>query len=291
MNLQNPNEIMISVVILTKDSAGTIELCLSALKEALNASQLSYEIIIVDGYSKDDTLKHVKDSFPDALILQDYGNLAQCRKKGIETSHGEFICMIDSDIVIPRNFFDMLKAFENPEVGCISGRYELTKDSIVKRYYDDRKDSARNVGVIESRLGVGAACTIYRGSLLRKCLPDERLITGEDTDMALSINDLGYKALIDTNMFCAHVRKSGLLDEMRIQYKFGKTIPIIFERHLEYEKRIGKRRILSILASLFFPFYYLKKTNKHRYAVIAWLFALSYNLGYLTSWHLPKRYK
>jgi glycosyltransferase involved in cell wall biosynthesis len=281
--------IKVSTVILTKNSERTLNHCLSALRKALSSIG-SYEVIIVDGYSRDGTLNIVSKYIPNAHILQHEGNLAQCRKVGIQTSQGEYICMIDSDIVVPSNFFDMMRFFDD-DVGCVTGIFDLVGDSFVKEYYEHERErlQLKKIGVIETDESVAAACTIYRACLLKRSLPDERLFAGEDKDMALGIIDLGYKILIDTDMVCVHTRESSLTDEMRRNFIFGEIAHILFDRHPDYKRKMWKRRCLSLFASLVFPFYYFLKVRKFKYAFAAWLLALSYNLGFLSSRISPSR--
>jgi len=273
-------QVNVTVVVLTKNSEQTIESCLQKLRMAIR--NIECEIIVVDGHSKDHTLQIVSKYFPEARIYTSNGNLPHCRKLAIQVSEGSYICMVDSDIEVPSHFFSLLRLFKNPQVGCVSGWFELVKDSIIQRYYSHRKDymQMRNIGVVE-RDYVGSACTIYRASVLKRCLPDERLFAGEDRDMALSINDLNYKVLLDTNMFCPHTRKSGLLSEMKTMFMFGQMTPGIYERHPKHRQAMFKRKIASLLASFFFPAYYLTKVNKLRYGVIAWLLSLCYNVGFM----------
>lgn len=279
--MKQPRNVTVSIVILTKNSEQTLESCLQKLRTAIR--NIECEIVIVDGCSEDQTLCIVSKYFPKAHIYSSNGNLAQCRKLAIQASKGEYICMIDSDIEIPSQFFELLQLFKNPQIGCVSGRFELVKDGIIKRYYNSRKDYAqiRNTGIIE-RDNVGSACTIYRATILKHCLPDERLFVGEDKDMALSIKDLNYKVLLDTSIFCPHTRKSNLLDEMKRMFKFGQVVPIIYERHPKYKQATFKRKIASLFVSFFFPPYYATKVHKLlHYGIIAWLLALSYNLGFM----------
>jgi len=159
------NQIKVSIVILTKNSERTLSHCLSALKKALLNLE-SYEVIIVDGYSRDRTLDIVSTYFPNARIFQHKGNLAQCRKVGIQASQGEYICMIDSDIVVPLNFFSMVQFFDY-NVGCVAGIFDLVGDSFVKEYSEHERErlQLKKIGVIETDESVAAACTIYRAFL------------------------------------------------------------------------------------------------------------------------------
>ena len=79
-------ESLVSFVIPTLNSARTLGPCLSSIE---SQSYKNVEIIIVDGYSQDQSLE-IAESF-NSQILQSYGSLGQAREEGIEYANGEII--------------------------------------------------------------------------------------------------------------------------------------------------------------------------------------------------------
>jgi N-acetylglucosaminyl-diphospho-decaprenol L-rhamnosyltransferase len=104
----------ISAIVVTYNSAQTIESCLKCLKEALNFHES--EIIVVDNASKDDTrdivLRFLPDSKP-VLLPRNLGFAAGVNA-GITHSHGQYILLVNPDLFL--------------NSGCIQGMLQFMKD-------------------------------------------------------------------------------------------------------------------------------------------------------------------
>jgi glycosyltransferase involved in cell wall biosynthesis len=87
---------LISITIPTYNSAKTIDTCLRAIK---NQTYHNYEIIVIDSYSTDDTLKIAK-SHQTVKILQYDGGLLGARIAGLNHAHGKYILLLDSDQIL-----------------------------------------------------------------------------------------------------------------------------------------------------------------------------------------------
>jgi len=85
---------LVSINIPTYNSGKAIGKCLDSIK---NQTYKNVEIIIVDGYSKDHTLKMAKEY--GANIYYALG-LSEARRLGIEKSKGKYIFFLDSDQAI-----------------------------------------------------------------------------------------------------------------------------------------------------------------------------------------------
>ncbi|HYE22817.1 MAG TPA: glycosyltransferase family 2 protein [Verrucomicrobiae bacterium] len=91
------NEPLVSVIIPTKNSESTLEDCLKSIKKQ---SYKSLEIIVVDNSSKDNT----------KVIAEKYGKVYEKgpersaqRNFGVSQSSGEYVLIIDSDMVLSEN--------------------------------------------------------------------------------------------------------------------------------------------------------------------------------------------
>ena len=94
INLQNLPKV--SFCIPTFNSEETIEMCLSSITSQ-NYPKL--EIIVVDGYSTDNTVNIVK-KFTDKIFFE-RGPVGCARQKSIQEADGEILAVFDSDIIIP----------------------------------------------------------------------------------------------------------------------------------------------------------------------------------------------
>lgn len=88
----------------------------AVLKSVIKQTVLPYEVIIADDGSKDDTRILIEDwqkIFPVPLIhswQEDIGfRLAESRNKAISKSSGDYIVMIDGDMVLSKNFIEDYK--------------------------------------------------------------------------------------------------------------------------------------------------------------------------------------
>ena len=87
----------ISIIIPTLNSSLTINKC---IKSVLNQTYKNFEIIILDSYSKDNTLnkiRNLKSNKIKIFSISKKKKLSDIRYFGILKSKGEFICFLDSD--------------------------------------------------------------------------------------------------------------------------------------------------------------------------------------------------
>ena len=85
---------LVSVIVPTYNSAGTLEECLSALS---SQNYKNIEIIIADSFSKDKT-KEIARRFTNSII--DAESLALARQKAVALAKGKYILFLDSDQII-----------------------------------------------------------------------------------------------------------------------------------------------------------------------------------------------
>lgn len=87
----------ISIIIPTLNSSSTISKC---IRSVLNQTYKNFEIIILDSYSKDNTLNKIENFKSNKIKIFSISSkkkLSDIRYFGILKSKGEFICFLDSD--------------------------------------------------------------------------------------------------------------------------------------------------------------------------------------------------
>lgn len=122
----------LSVIILTKNSASTIGKCLESV---LDQSILPDEIIVIDGGSKDDTLKILRQ-FPVQVHRENSRSIGYARNLGVKRAKGEIVFFIDSDCYAERDWVkNMLPHLDHPEVVGVAGRIvPWDPESMLARY-------------------------------------------------------------------------------------------------------------------------------------------------------------
>jgi len=77
------------------------------------------KLIIVDGYSTDDTIEFVRQYT--SCIIQDNRGRGKGREIGIRQVDTEWFAFVDSDVILCPNWFEEIRKSITPEVGAIHG--------------------------------------------------------------------------------------------------------------------------------------------------------------------------
>lgn len=105
-----PAEPRISIVVPALNEERLIEQTLKSAREVVPEA----EIIVVDGGSKDGTVK-IAEKY--AKVYVEKGNIATARNAGAERSVGDIVVFLDADTTITRQFIDEVKKnFRDPEI-------------------------------------------------------------------------------------------------------------------------------------------------------------------------------
>ncbi|PZD71078.1 Hyaluronan synthase [Acaryochloris thomasi RCC1774] len=94
-----------SVVIPTYNRLPILQKCLKALAQQDLAPEHSYEVVVVDDGSTDDTVVWLRQEMPDIqLYEQAHKGPAAARNLGVQKADGDTIIFIDSDLVVTEAF-------------------------------------------------------------------------------------------------------------------------------------------------------------------------------------------
>lgn len=106
----NREEDLVSVIVPMYNSSNYIK---ETLESIISQTYTNMEVIIIDDGSTDDSFSIAnKYCVRDArihLFRQDNHGVSYTRNKGIDYAKGEFICFVDSDDIIDRNYIEVLK--------------------------------------------------------------------------------------------------------------------------------------------------------------------------------------
>jgi len=92
-NAIQPKTPLVSVVIPTRNSAGTIADCVKSVR---SQSHRPVEIIVVDNYSTDSTVEIAKRN--GALVMLRAGGRSAQKNWGAKFAKGEYLYFVDSDV-------------------------------------------------------------------------------------------------------------------------------------------------------------------------------------------------
>jgi hypothetical protein len=123
---------MVSIVIVTYNSEDDIGECLRSIYEKTDS--ISYEIIVVDNHSQDDTVRVIKKEFPDVRLICNYENknFAYATNQGIRLSKGRFIMLLNPDTALKNRAIERLYSFldERPDIGAVAPKLLNPEGSI-----------------------------------------------------------------------------------------------------------------------------------------------------------------
>jgi GT2 family glycosyltransferase len=87
-----------------------------------NQTYRPVEFICVDNASSDDSIKFIRENYPDVKIIQNPDNymFARGNNIGIEATQGEIVCLLNNDVKVAPDFIEkIIAAFEaNPEMAA-----------------------------------------------------------------------------------------------------------------------------------------------------------------------------
>jgi glycosyltransferase involved in cell wall biosynthesis len=192
--------VLISIIVPTKNEAGNLYSCLNSIINS-DLNRQIYEIIVVDNFSTDQTIKIAK-RYTRKVYLYGSERSAQ-RNFGARKARGKYLLFLDADMSIPRNLLsECLK--------CISTSYCLlfTVYSPIALYIpeviigDSYWNQVRRFErYFYNGTYVDAVRFIKKEAFLKTDGYDEKLTACEDWDLDLRLKNQGQFELISTPLF------------------------------------------------------------------------------------------
>jgi len=115
------SEVCLSIILVSYKTREVIEECLKSIYK--NPPAFPFEVIIVDNASFDGTVELIKKDFPNVHLIENNTNrgFPAANNQGIEISRGNFILLLNSDVVVLPGSIDKMIKFmkEHSDVGAI----------------------------------------------------------------------------------------------------------------------------------------------------------------------------
>jgi glycosyltransferase involved in cell wall biosynthesis len=123
---------MISVIVPSYNEEANIGRCLESLSNQ-TIPRNEYEIIVVDGNSKDKT-REIAERYADLVFIQTSPKVGGARNDGVLRSRGEIIATTDADCIIPRDWLEVIgEDFRNGEIVQLYGPVDPIEKGIKNR--------------------------------------------------------------------------------------------------------------------------------------------------------------
>jgi len=190
----------IDVIVLTKNSEQKLESCLKSIYKNVPVDR----IIVVDGYSTDNTLEilHRFDGkYHNIILIQDKGTRGRARQIGIKEAKTEWLMFVDSDVVLCNDWFNKAKEFMKDDVGAIWGIeiWSVIQNPTVLKVF---LQITRKIFEIRG----GTHDLLVRRDAIRDIRIPENLHVFEDAFVKDWIIKMGYKVIPCYDPYCIHYR-------------------------------------------------------------------------------------
>lgn len=187
----------ISVVIPSRNEAGSLSTCLDAL-EGQDFPRDRYELIVVDGHSTDgcDAAARARG----VRLLSDHGDgPSAARNLGIRAARAPIVAFTDADCIPERDWLTRIAEVfaEDPLLDGVGGGLRVTRLSLLGRMEDSDAQAAYR-GFITSNVAYRREVLLALGGF------DEKLQCCEDYDLAWRAMDAGYRVLHDPRPLVVH---------------------------------------------------------------------------------------
>ena len=118
-----------SIIVPTLNEEKLVGRCLKSLSKQ-TIPRKDYEIIVVDGGSKDKTVRIAK-KYADKVLEGNYKPLGAARQAGFEAAKGRIVAFTDGAGVLPENWVEeIIKAFDEEGVVCALGPIACLEDDV-----------------------------------------------------------------------------------------------------------------------------------------------------------------
>lgn len=222
-------------------------LTLPALFDALGNSGRTFEVIIVDDCSTDDSVKYLADNFPQISLLINSSNsgFAKTINKGIYAAKQELVLLLNSDVKLTRNYFaKQFQYFQIDDTFGVMGKIigwddELIQDAAKYPKFDGFKlktsfnyidNNEGNSGLYSMYLS-GANALVDRQKLLQLGGFDELYspFYMEDVDLSIRAWRVGWKCYFEPLSVCRHRTSTSISTKENKQF-----IRTIYNRNKMY---------------------------------------------------------
>lgn len=206
-----------SIIILTYNKLEYTKLCIESIRKY--TSKYSYELIVVDNNSTDDTVKWLKQQKDIKAIYnsENQGFPKGCNQ-GIEIAAGDNILLLNNDTVVTYNWLENLvnclhSSADIGAVGAITNNCSYYQAiSVNYKSLEEMQKFAKQLNVAnpnqwEERLKLIGFCMLIKREVVDKIgLLDERFTPGnyEDDDYSLRIRKSGYRLMLCRDVFIHH---------------------------------------------------------------------------------------
>jgi len=252
----------LSIIIVNYNTSNLLKECIESIKNS--ALNISYEIIVIDNNSFDNSIDLIKDKFQNLKIIINKINLgfARANNQGIKRSEGRYILLLNPDtVILPNSLKRMMEFMDNhPEAGVagckvlnpngtlqLACRRSFPAPSVsfyrltgLSRLFPKSKTFARynltyyNPDVVQEVDAVsGSFMMIIRKAINEVGMLDEQFFMyGEELDLCFRMKEKGWKVYYVPDAEIIHYKgKSSQQRKRKAVIDFHKAMYIFHKKH------------------------------------------------------------
>lgn len=225
----------ISVVIPNYNGKHLIEKNLPTIIAALEFSKVEYEIIIPDDCSKDDSVKFIKDKFPEVIVVTNTTNLGFSGNinRGLRLAKYDLTFAVNSDVSIEQDYFEhQFIHFKDDNIfGVMGGIYDEQTNKLIdaaklcEQTISGEINSTKNAYTQDDRVlptyFPSGANALVDTKKLKKINYFNEIYSPfykEDTDLGLVAWRMGWRSIFEPKSKCHHKTSSTILSSHKKKY-------------------------------------------------------------------------
>ncbi len=283
----------ISIIIVNYNVRYFLEQCLLSVYKSIN--NLKVEVFVVDNDSVDNSVKTVKDNFPEVKLIVNKQNLgfAKANNQALKLAKGKYVLLLNPDTLVEEDTllmsFDYMES--NHQVGALgvklidgegrflpeskrgfptlaSSFYRLT--GLSKLFPHSRIFNQYNLGFLDeneiSEVDVlSGAFMFIRRDILQEVgyLDEDFFMYGEDIDFSYRIKKSGYKVIYFPKTKIVHFKgESTKKSSLKYHNTFYKAMSIFAKKHYGNKGFNPLLILINIAVTFLVVFNFLKSLLK-----------------------------
>jgi glycosyltransferase involved in cell wall biosynthesis len=234
------------------------------------------ELIVVDGYSQDNTIHIIKDGLSKtdlkcSFYFENKG-LGEARQIVVDKATTEYILWLDGDMTISKDFIRKQVEFmdKNPKAGIAKGRHSLKEGANLLATLEIYARAASkmvdfNAEKTSRFKSLGTSGCIYRVKAIRQAGGFDDTIKGygEDLDAEIRVKDAGWQLFMTAVTYQDYERKGIKLNELWRKYiRRGYDMHLFSQKHVGLVKLSKMSPPAAFVGGLFQSFTIYRLTNK-----------------------------
>lgn len=216
----------ISIIICCYNSAWVVERTLTAIKLQTLPVDLLWEVVLVDNNCSDETVDIARRTMQDSdvdftIVAEPNPGLANARRKGIDTVKYDIVLYCDDDNLLCSNYVSMMYSImrSNQYIGAAGGKgiaeFMAEPEDDVLKHISGYAIGSQMDGRVDWLYGAGVT---LRTKLVRDVYYNQHcyligrkgnmLLSGDDSELVMSMVNRGYRIYPTDDVFYIHVLKT-----------------------------------------------------------------------------------